>query len=34
MSIVDEIRNKAKALQKTIILPESQDPRILEATEE
>ncbi len=34
MSIVDEIRNKAKALQKTIILPESQDPRVLEATAE
>ncbi len=33
MSIVNEIRSKAKALNKTIVLPESDDPRILEATQ-
>ena len=34
MSIIDEIRSKAKSLNKTIILPESQDPRVLEAAQE
>ena len=34
MSIIDEIRSKAKSLNKTIILPESQDTRVLEAAQE
>ena len=33
MSIVDEIRSKAKALGKTIVLPETTDERILEAAD-
>ena len=31
MKLIDEIRNKAKALRKTIVLPESDDDRTLEA---
>ncbi len=34
MSIIDEIRSKAQSLYKTIVLPESEDPRVLEATVE
>ncbi|MCD6459893.1 phosphate acetyltransferase [bacterium] len=34
MSIIDEIRSKAKSLNKTIVLPESEDSRILEAVQE
>lgn len=34
MGIIEEIRSKAKSLYKTIILPESDDPRVLEATQE
>ena len=34
MSIIDEIRSKAQSIYKTIILPESEDPRVLEAAQE
>ena len=33
MSFIDDIKQKAKAEKKTIILPESTDIRTLEATE-
>jgi len=34
MSILDDIRSRAKKLNKNIVLPESQDPRVLEAAQE
>lgn len=34
MSIIDEIRSKARALNKKIVLPETQDPRVLQAAAE
>ena len=33
MGLIEDIRNKAKALRKTIVLPESDDNRTLEAIE-
>ncbi|MCB1195987.1 phosphate acetyltransferase [bacterium] len=33
MSIIDEIRSKAKRVYKTIVLPEPHDPRVLEAAQ-
>ena len=33
MSFIQEIKQRAKANLKTIILPEATDPRILKATE-
>lgn len=33
MDIIKDIRNKAKALQKVIVFPESGDPRVLRAVE-
>ena len=34
MSFIEEIKKKAKANLKTIVLPESTDKRVLEATQE
>ena len=34
MDIIKEIRNKAKKANKIIVFPETNDPRILEATQE
>ena len=33
MSFIDEIKNRAKENKKTIVLPEAEDIRVLEATE-